>query len=101
MVTTATKQHFVYLLSNRHKNVVYVGHTKNLKQRMSFHKKKLIPGFSKKYNVDRLVYFEVYEDKQQAVHREKQLKGYRREKKNELIRRDNPMWADLYHTIPR
>ncbi len=70
---------YVYILSNKGKNVVYVGSTDDLKKRIYFHKKRLISGFTKKYNVDRLVSFEAFETSGEAVGREKQIKGYRRE----------------------
>jgi putative endonuclease len=92
---------YVYILSNKGKNVVYVGSTDDLKKRIYFHKKRLISGFTKKYNVDRLVYFEAFETSGEAVGREKQIKGYRREKKNLLIENMNPEWKDLYEVSLR
>lgn len=83
---------YVYILSNRHRNVVYVGSTDDLKKRVYFHKNRLIPGFTKKYNVDQLVYFEQFNSTEDALIREKQIKGYRREKKNQLIEKMNPDW---------
>lgn len=93
------KKFFVYILSNRHRNVVYVGSTDDLKKRVYFHKKRLIPGFTKKYNVDRLVYFEECNSTDDAIVREKQIKGYRREKKIFLIEHMNPNWRDLYQEL--
>lgn|SRR3989338_5952730 len=92
---------YVYILSNKGKNVVYVGSTDDLKKRIYFHKKRLISGFTKKYNVDRLVCFEAFETSADAVRREKQIKGYRREKKSLLIGNMNPEWKDFYEVILR
>ena len=89
----------VYILCNRHRNVLYVGATDDLKKRIYFHRKRLIDGFTKKYNVDRLVYYESFEDSEQALEREKKLKRYKREKKMRLIEKFNPDWSDLYDTI--
>lgn len=81
-----------------HRNVLYVGCTEDLKKRIYLHKKRLISGFTKKYNVDRLIYFEKFESLEEAQFREKQLKNYRREKKLQLIERQNPDWIDLYES---
>ena len=93
------KKSFVYILTNKYKNVTYVGSTDELKKRMYFHKRRLIPGFTKKYNVDQLVYFEECSSTEEAIVREKQIKGYRREKKNILIEHMNPDWRDLYQEL--
>ncbi len=90
---------YVYILSNKRRNVVYIGSTDDLRRRIYFHKKRLIQGFTKKYNVDRLVYFECLNSTDDALSREKQIKGYRREKKNRLIEKTNPEWSDLYEKI--
>ena len=92
---------YVYILSNKGKNVVYVGSTDDLKKRIYFHKKRLIAGFTKKYNVDQLVYFEAFDTAVEAIGREKQIKGYRREKKSLLIGNMNPEWKDFYEVILR
>ena len=91
--------YYVYILSNKHKNVLYVGVTNNLKRRVQEHKDKLVPGFTKKYNVDRLMYFETFSYIVQAIDREKQIKKYSREKKDNLIDDKNSDWEDLYETI--
>ena len=93
------KKSYVYILSNRRRNVVYIGSTDNLQRRIYFHKKRLIEGFTKKYNVDQLVYFEYLTATEDALIREKQIKGYRRVKKNKLIEKTNPNWIDLYENI--
>lgn len=100
-MSTIDLKSYVYILCNKRRNVVYVGSTGDLKKRVYFHKKRLISGFTKKYNVDQLVYFEVFDTAIEAMVREKQLKGYRREKKNLLIWNMNPEWEDLYEVSLR
>jgi putative endonuclease len=90
---------YVYILCNSRRNVVYVGCTDDLRKRIYCHKKRLIPGFTKRYNVDRLVYFEQHHDLETALYREKQIKKYRREKKNSLVQTLNAEWQDLYNTL--
>lgn len=86
--------YYVYILSSKAK-VLYVGMTNNLARRMYEHKNKLNPGFTAKYNVDSLVYFEEVENEMAAKKREKQIKGWLREKKIKLIESKNPEWRDL------
>ena len=86
---------FVYILTNDRGNVLYTGCTNDLKERISFHKKGLIPGFTKKYNVHRLVYFERHVDMGLARVRERELKGKSRAKKDLLIKSLNPFFAEL------
>ncbi|BAL81645.1 GIY-YIG nuclease family protein [Caldisericum exile] len=93
------KKFYVYILSNKHNNVLYVGITNDLKRRIYEHKNKLVDGFTKKYNVHKLVYYEIFEDPVNAISREKQLKDFRREKKVKLINDFNPNWEDLYEKI--
>ena len=88
------KTYYVYIMANR-SGTLYIGVTNNLERRVYEHKQKQIPGFTKKYNIDRLVYFEESTDVKEAILREKQLKGWRREKKVCLIERENPDWDDL------
>ena len=88
------KHYYVYILASI-SGTLYLGITNNLERRMVEHKEGLISGFTKQYGVHRLVYFEVYSDVRNAVAREKQLKGWRREKKISLIEKDNPHWKDL------
>src|SRR5258708_5218781 len=83
------------MLSNRWRNVLYIGVTNSLETRIWQHKAKLVRGFTKDYNCDQLVYFEIYERIEQAIAREKQLKGWRRAKKDALIARMNPELKDL------
>jgi len=85
----------VYFLTNRWHNVLYTGVTNDLIRRIYEHKHGLVPGFTKKYNINKLVYFEDYTDIHQAIDREKQIKGWVRRKKDALIERENPSWLDL------
>jgi putative endonuclease len=75
--------------------VLYIGFTNNIKRRIYEHKHKIVEGFSSKYNLSKLVYFETFEDSLLAITREKELKKWRREKKDELISTKNPEWKDL------
>jgi putative endonuclease len=84
----------VYILTNRSKTL-YTGVTNHLVRRLSQHKKKLIPGFTRSYNIDRLVYYEPFGDIRSAIRREKQIKGLLRAKKIALIESMNPEWLDL------
>ena len=86
---------FVYFMTNRWKNVLYVGVTNNLERRYYEHSRKLVPGFTKKYNVDRLVYWEPFQDIRLAIAREKEIKGWSRAKKVQLIEGENREWKDL------
>ncbi|EMR11889.1 excinuclease ABC subunit C [Methylophaga lonarensis MPL] len=90
------KNYYVYILSNASNQVLYIGVTSHLIRRIYEHKNHLIDGFTKKYNVKKLVYFEQTSDVDSAIAREKQLKRWRREKKNHLISQSNPDWHDLY-----
>lgn len=96
---SVSREYCIYLLTNKHKNVLYVGVTNNLIRRVFEHKNKLVKGFTEKYSVDRLVYYEMYNDITDAIAREKQIKGWARKKKNELINQLNPEWKDLYEEI--
>jgi putative endonuclease len=87
-------QYCVYILTNKNNNVLYVGVTSNLPKRIYEHKSKLAGGFTKKYNVDKLVYFEQTEDVNSSLRREKQLKNWKREWKIDLINKANPEWKD-------
>lgn len=89
------KQFYVYILTNRNNNVLYTGVTNNLPRRVYEHKNKLIEGFTKKYHVDKLVYYEAYADSLNAITREKQIKGGSRAKKIQLIASMNKEWDDL------
>ena len=89
----------VYLLASRYQGVLYTGVTANLPQRIWQHKQKLIDGFCRRYNVDRLVWFESLADIYAAFVREKQIKKWKRAWKVELIEAGNPAWDDLYDLI--
>lgn len=89
------KTYYVYLLTNWNNQVMYVGVTNNLERRIYEHRNKLVDGFTKKYNVEKLVYFETASDVLAAIEREKQIKKWRREKKNQLVVGMNPEWKDL------
>ena len=87
--------YFVYILSNWNDSVLYIGVTGNLPRRLYEHRNHLVDGFSSKYNTEKLVYFEETTDVYSAISREKQLKGWTRKKKNDLIMKMNPEWKDL------
>jgi putative endonuclease len=88
------KQYYVYILTNRSRTL-YVGVTNDLKRRVYEHKQKLIPGFTQRYNITQLVYYEATSDVRSALAREKQIKGWLRAKKIALIESMNPEWMDL------
>ena len=90
--------YYIYIISNWNNKVIYIGVTNNLERRIFEHKSKLIPGFSSKYNL-KLVYYEQYADIREAMTREKELKKWRREKKNKLIESTNPEWMDLSNEL--
>ena len=87
--------YYVYILTNWNNNVMYIGVTNDLRRRLYEHKNKLIDGFTKKYHVHKLVYYEHTSDVRAAIAREKQLKGWLRAKKNALVKTMNPQWKDL------
>jgi len=87
--------YYVYILTNKYKTVLYTGVTNDLERRCFEHKSKMVKGFTHKYNVDRLIYFEQFDQIDFAIKREKQIKGYSRRKKTELICRFNREWIDL------
>ena len=90
-----TGTYYVYLLTNWNNKVIYLGVTNNLERRLYEHKNKLVKGFTEKYNVNKLVYFEETQDVTAAIAREKEIKKWRREKKNQLVEQMNPNWKDL------
>ena len=92
------KQYCVYIMSS-YSQVLYIGITSNLIRRVWEHKEGLIDGFSKRYVINNLVYYETTSDVNSAIAREKQLKNWRREKKEYLIRQMNPGWCDLYPSL--
>ncbi len=87
--------YYVYILTNWNNRVMYIGITNDLTRRLYEHKAEVVCGFTKRYHVHKLVYFESTSDVKAAIEREKQLKGWTREKKNNLVMKNNPNWADL------
>ena len=87
--------YYIYILTNWNNKVLYIGVTNNLERRTYEHKNKMVDGFTKKYNVNKLVYFESTENVKSAIEREKQIKGWLRQRKNELVEEINPQWNDL------
>ena len=86
---------YVYILTNKINTVLYIGITNNLSRRLYEHQHDLIDGFTKRYHIHKLIYYEAFHDPSTAIAREKQLKGWKREKKNMLIAKMNPNWDDL------
>ena len=93
------RQFYVYILASRPGGALYVGVTNDLVRRVDEHKRGLVPGFTKRYGIDRLVYFEVYETAYQAIQREKNIKHWPRVYKTRLIGEKNSTWQDLYDEI--
>ena len=87
--------YYVYILMNWNNKVIYVGVTNNLERRLYEHKNGLYKGFTKKYNIKKLVYYEWYNDIKEAISREKEIKGWKRYKKNLLVESNNPDWKDI------
>ena len=92
-------QYYVYIMTNKGNTVLYTGVTNDLKRRAYEHREKLTSGFTSKYRVNKLVYYEVFGDPENAICREKQIKGGSRQRKVGLISRMNPEWRDLYDEI--
>lgn len=92
-----TNTYYVYILSHPANNVLYVGVTNDIVRRIFEHKKKLVPGFTAKFNVTKLVYYECFDFVDMAIEREKQIKGYSKLKKAGLINAVNPNWDELYN----
>ncbi len=95
------KQFFIYILASQRNGTLYIGVTNDLARRIYEHRNGLIEGFTKKYHVHQLVYYEVCEDVQAAIEREKRLKKWNRKWKLELIEKFNPKWMDLYDDLIR
>ena len=94
-----TKQGYIYIMTNKYNSVLYVGVTSNLPKRIWEHKNKVVEGFTKDYNLTKLVYYEVFDLVTTAIEREKYLKGKTRKYKQELIKKFNAEWNDLYEHI--
>jgi putative endonuclease len=90
---------YIYLLINKTNTVIYTGVTNNLQKRVYEHKQNLVEGFTNKYNVHKLVYYEVFDSIEDAIIREKQIKGGSRKKKVDLIKNFNPEFKDLYDEL--
>ena len=95
----SNRQYYVYFLANRTNVALYIGVTNDLKRRVFEQKNKLVKGFTAKYDIDKLVYYEIFEDPENAILREKRLKGSSRARKNNLVGLLNPQWLDLYDRI--
>ena len=93
------RQYYVYIMTNKRNTVLYTGVTNDLKRRVYEHKAKLVEGFTKKYNVDKLIYYEACSDAEGAILREKQIKGGSRARKINLVNSMNPEWNDLYDDL--
>lgn len=91
--------HYVYILASKKNGTLYIGVTTGLKKRVWQHKEKIIEGFTRKYKIDTLVYYEIYDDYWDAANREKRMKKWNRDWKIELIRKENPDWLDLYDKL--
>jgi putative endonuclease len=89
------KQYYVYLMTNKNNTVIYTGVTSDLKKRVYEHKQKLVKGFTKRYNIEKLVYYEVLDNAYNAISREKQIKAGSRQKKINLVNAMNRAWKDL------
>ena len=94
-----SKQPAVYILASKRNGTLYIGVTSDLVKRIWEHKNDMVEGFTRRYNVHRLVWYELHDSMQSAIIREKRLKDWKRKWKLELIERANPNWQDLYHTI--
>lgn len=99
MAISLDKQYYIYIMTNKNNTVLYTGVTKDLKRRVFEHKEKLIDGFTKRYNIIKLVYYEIFRDIESAILREKQIKGGSRAKKITLVNSMNSAWKDLYEDL--
>jgi len=96
----ATERHYyVYLMTNKKNTVIYTGVTNDLIRRVYEHREKLVKSFTSRYNINKLVYYEVFQDAENAIAREKQIKGGSRAKKVELINSMNAQWNDFYESL--
>ncbi len=90
---------YLYMLSNKFRGTLYIGVTSDIIKRMHEHRNGLCEGFAKKYDLKQLVWYAVYEDIREAIHRETQMKAWKRQWKIELIEKENPYWHDLHDTL--
>jgi putative endonuclease len=91
--------YYVYILASQRNGTLYIGVTNDIVRRVYEHRSKVVPGFTKKYDVLNLVYYEIYDDIENAIRREKRLKKWNRARKIRLIEEKNPNWIDLYPSI--
>ncbi len=98
-MTHAERRYYIYIMTNKSNTVLYTGVTNDLIRRAYGHKEKLIDGFTRRYNADRLVYYETCGDIESAIGREKQIKAGSRQKKEQLVNAMNPEWHDLYQEL--
>ncbi len=99
IIISMNRQYYVYIMTNSNNTVLYTGVTNDLKRRAYEHKEKLVSGFTRKYNITKLVYYEVFEDIENAILREKQIKAGPRQKKIQYINSMNSEWRDLYEEL--
>jgi putative endonuclease len=92
--------YFVYILASKRNGTLYIGVTNDLARRTGEHKEKMVPGFTRRYGVDLLVWYEIHGDINEAIAREKQIKGWNRAWKIRLIEKINPVWNDLAYSLP-
>jgi putative endonuclease len=91
--------YYVDIIASRKDGAIYIGVTNNIVRRIYEHRTKTVPGFTSRYNITRLVWFEIYDDPISAISREKELKKWKRSWMVQLIEKDNPEWNDLYESI--
>ncbi len=94
-----SRQYYVYIMTNKRNTALYTGVTNNLKRRVYEHREKLVGGFTRKYNATKLVFYEIFQDAENAIMREKHLKAGSRQKKIDLINQMNEEWQDLYEQL--
>ena len=94
-----SKQYYVYVMTNKRNTVLYTGVTNDLRRRVYEHREKLVDGFTRKYNIIKLVYYEIFQDPENAIIREKHLKAGSRQKKIDLVNQMNKEWRDLYEQM--
>ena len=92
-------QYYVYIMTHKRNTVLYTGVTNNLRRRVYEHREKLVGGFTRKYNITKLVFYEIFQDPENAIMREKQIKAGSRQKKIDLINQLNEEWRDLYKQL--
>jgi putative endonuclease len=99
LIMAEQRIYYVYMMSNKAGTVLYVGVSNSLMKRVSQHRSGSVPGFTQRYNCSKLVYFESFRDVRNAIAREKEVKGWRRNKKDALVGSQNPRWSDLSESV--